>query len=315
MKQRGKEIGIFVIIVILLAFSYSQNHSVLSSDNIINTSRLIGIYGILALGMAFVIITGGIDLSIGSVLALLGVFLSIMLVDKHVHPVIALSATVAMGGLLGFLNGFLVTKVKMQPFVVTLCGLLLYRGLARFISNDETKGFGDSDALAKLKLMGTGNTIFSIPYSIVILAFFSIIFYLLLHKSVYGRYLFAAGYNEESARYAGIRSKSIISWAYVICGITTGIGSVLLGFYTNSISPSLHGGSYELYAIAAAVLGGCSLRGGEGSIVGVLLGTTLILVIRNLVTMLHIPSSLEFAVIGMVIFIGVFADTLFRKKA
>ena len=315
MKQRGKEVGIFIIIVVLLAYSYSANHSVLSPDNIINTSRLIGIYGIMSLGMAFVIITGGIDLSIGSVLALLGVFLSIMLVDKHLPPVVALGGTIAMGALLGLVNGLLVTRVKMQPFVVTLCGLLVYRGLARFISNDETKGFGDSDALARLKLMGTGNSVFSIPYPILFLAIFSVGFYFLLHKSIYGRYLFAAGYNEESARYAGIRSKNIITWSYVICGITTGFAAVLLGFYTNSISPSLHGGSYELYAIAAAVLGGCSLRGGEGSIVGVLLGTTLILVIRNLVTMLHIPSSLEFAVIGMVIFIGVLADTVFRKKA
>ncbi|MBI1333535.1 MAG: ABC transporter permease [Armatimonadetes bacterium] len=315
MKQRGKELGIFIIIVVLLAFSYWKNPTVLSSDNLINTSRLIGIYGIMSLGMAFVIITGGIDLSVGSVIALLGVILSILLVDKNAPPSIALGVTVLVGALLGWLNGFLVTRIKLQPFVVTLCGLLLFRGLARFISNDETKGFGDSPSLTWLKTLATGNTVFSIPWPLVFMLILSVVFFFLLHKSTYGRYLFASGYNEESARYAGINSRNIISWAYVICGITTGIAAILFAFYTNSISPSMHGNFYELYAIAAAVLGGCSLRGGEGSIVGVILGTTLLLVIRNLVTMLHIPSSLEFAVMGIVIFVGVLADTLFRKKA
>lgn len=314
MRTRGKELGIFIIIVVLLVFSYLKNPTVLSSDNIINTSRLIGIYGIMSLGMAFVIITGGIDLSVGSVIALLGVILSILLVDKGAPPPVALLITVGVGALLGLANGLLVTRVKMQPFVVTLCGLLLYRGLARFVSNDETKGFGDSPSLTWLKTLATGNTVGSVPYPLVFMLILSVIFYLVLHKSTYGRYLFASGYNEESARYAGINSKKIITLAYVICGVTTGFAAILFGFYTNSISPSMHGNFYELYAIAAAVLGGCSLRGGEGSIVGVILGTTLLLVIRNLVTMLHIPSSLEFAVMGVVIFVGVLADTLLRSK-
>ena len=314
MKARGKELGIFIIILILVGCSFLKNHSVLSPDNLINTGRLIGLYGIMSLGMAFVIITGGIDLSVGSVIALLGVIFSILLVDKHMAPLLTIGIILICGAGLGWGNGVLVTKAKMQPFVVTLCGLLLYRGMARFISNDETHGFGSFTGFEWMKGL-IGNGPFSIPNPLIMMLVLSVLMYLLLHKSTYGRYLFACGYNEESARYAGINSKKIITLAYVICGLTTGFSAILFALYANSISPSMHGNFYELYAIAAAVLGGCSLRGGEGSIVGVILGTTLLLVLRNLVNMLGIPSSLEFAVMGVVIFIGVFADTLFRKKA
>jgi len=131
---------------------------------------------------------------------------------------------------------------------------------------------------------------------------------IVLHKSVFGRYLFAVGKNEEAARYSGIRTDRIITAAYVISGALCGLSAIYLAMYTRSISPASHGSFYELYAIAAAVLGGCSLRGGEGSILGVVLGTILLQVLQNLVNLLGIPSSLNFAVIGGVILIGVLAD-------
>ena len=315
MKARGKELGILIILIVLISASYFINHNILKPENLQNTGRLIGIYGIMSIGMAFVIITGGIDLSIGSVIAFMGVLLSILLVGHNVSPVLSVVAILAGSSALGWGHGALVTKAKMQPFVVTLCGLLLYRGLARYVTNDETKGFGDAKGLEWLREMSVGNSFGSIPNPIILMVIVGVIAYFVLHKSIYGRYLFAAGYNEESARYAGINSKRTITAAYIICGFTTGIATILFAFYTNSISPSSHGNFYELYAIAAAVLGGCSLRGGEGSIIGVVLGTTLLQVLRNLINLLGIPSSLEFAVMGVVIFIGVFADTLFRKKA
>ena len=139
-----------------------------------------------------------------------------------------------------------------------------------------------------------------------------------LHRSVFGRYLFAVGKNEEAARYSGIRTDRVIISAYVICGGLAAVAAIFIAMYTRSISPAVHGSFYELYAIAAAVLGGCSLRGGEGSIVGVLLGTILLQVLQNLVNLLGIPSSLNFAVMGTVILIGVVADQqvlLYRKRA
>jgi ribose transport system permease protein len=133
---------------------------------------------------------------------------------------------------------------------------------------------------------------------------------------VFGRYLYAVGRSEDAARYSGINSQMIILSTYVVEMLLVGMGGILIAFYTNSISPANHGSSYELYAIAAAVLGGCSLRGGEGSILGIVIGTALLQVLQNLVNLLGIPSSLNFAVMGAVIFLGVFVDQVSgqRKK-
>jgi ribose transport system permease protein len=135
-----------------------------------------------------------------------------------------------------------------------------------------------------------------------------------LHRSVFGRYLFAVGKNEEAARYSGISTSLVIAGAYVLSGLLAGISTIFLVFYTNSVSPSTFGNFYELYAIAAAVLGGCSLRGGEGSILGIVLGTALLQVLQNLVNILGIPSSLNFAVMGTVILLGVLADQQLQRK-
>jgi len=135
-----------------------------------------------------------------------------------------------------------------------------------------------------------------------------------LHRSIYGRHLFAVGRNEEAARYCGINTSNTIAGAYAVSGTLAGVSAILIAFYTNSISPSSHGNFYELYAIAAAVVGGCSLRGGEGSIVGIILGTALLQVIRNLVNLMDIPSSLDFAVMGTVILIGAIADEIVKPR-
>jgi ribose transport system permease protein len=135
-----------------------------------------------------------------------------------------------------------------------------------------------------------------------------------LHVSVYGRYLFAIGRNEEAAFYSGIDTKLIVTSAYVLCGFLTGISAILLGFYTNSVSPASHGSFFELYAIAAAVLGGCSLRGGEGSVLGIFLGTAMIQLLRNIVNLQGIDSSLEFVVMGGVILIAVIFDQVLAAR-
>jgi len=214
---------------------------------------------------------------------------------------------------LGWIHGLLITRLKIQPFIVTLCGLLFYRGLARFIANDATQGFG-SEGVMWLRNLASGQLL-NIPTPFLFLILIGILMWVVLQRSVYGRYLFAIGRNEEAARYSGIGTRKIISSAYVLSGLLAGITGVLMAFYTNSISPSSHGNFYELYAIAAAVLGGCSLRGGEGSVIGIVIGTALLQVLQNLVNLLGIPSSLNFAVMGTVILIGVVADELVRRRA
>ncbi|CAN5432813.1 ABC transporter permease [soil metagenome] len=308
-----KELGTFILLVLLCVVLAIREPLFLSPDNLQNLARLIGIYGIFSIGLGVVIITGGIDLSVGSVFALLGVLLSIFLVQWHLPAAVAVLAVVGVTTGLGLVNGWLITKIKIQPFIVTLCGLLFYRGLARYIANDETKGFGAAEGFETLRNMAVGS-VFGIPTPFIILVFVSIIMWVVLHRSVYGRYLFAVGRNETASRYSGINSDMVIMGAYILCGLLAGVAGILLAFYTNSVSPSSHGNFYELYGIAAAVLGGCSLRGGEGSIIGILIGTALLQVLQNLVNLLAIPSSLNLSVMGAVILIGVVADQLLRQR-
>jgi ribose transport system permease protein len=308
-----KDLGTFVLLVVLCVVLAVLNPSFLGGANMQNLARLIGIYGIFSLGIGFVIITGGIDLSVGSVFALLGVLLSIFLVEWHWPAALAVLAIVLIATTLGLINGLLVTKVRIQPFIVTLCGLLFYRGLARFVANDETKGFGSAEGFETLRDLATGSLL-GVPTPFVILVVIAVVMWVVLHRSVFGRYLFAVGKNEVAARYSGINAEFITASTYVICGLTTAIAGILLAFYTNSVSPSSHGNFYELYGIAAAVLGGCSLRGGEGSVLGILIGTALLQVLQNLVNLLGIPSSLNFAVMGAVIMAGVVVDQILRQR-
>jgi ribose transport system permease protein len=308
-----KELGIFVLLIVLCIIVAVVNPNFLLPINLQNLARQIGAFGIFSIGLGIVIITGGIELSVGSMMALLGVLLSMMLTEWHfgVVPAVLLSIVVAM--CLGLIHGLLITRLNMQPFIVTLCGLLFYRGLARFITNDETKGFGTVAGLDFLRYLANGN-LFGIPMPFVLLILISIITWILLHRSVYGRYLLATGRNPEAARYAGINTNGIVTTAYVVSGTLTAVSGIIFAFYTNSVSPANHGNAYELYGIAAAVLGGCSLRGGEGSVIGILIGTALLQVLRNLVNLLGIPSSLDFAVMGAVILIGVMADQILTER-
>jgi ribose transport system permease protein len=309
-----KEFATFLLLVVLCAIVTALNPRFMSPANLQNTARLIGAFGIFSLGLGLVIITGGIDLSVGSTFALLGVLLSIMLTEWHLAWPVAVLVVVALGALLGVFHGLLITRAGLQPFIVTLCGLLLYRGLARFIADDETKGFGDATGFQTLQRLATG-TVFNVPTPFVALVVASAVMWVVLHRSVYGRHLFATGRNEVAVRYSGIDAHRVIVIAYVILGGLTGVAAIIFAFYTNSISPSSHGSFFELYGIAAAVLGGCSLRGGEGSVIGILLGTTLLQVLQNLVNLLGIPSSLNFAVMGGVILVGVVGDQVLQRRA
>jgi ribose transport system permease protein len=309
-----KELGIFILLVLLCVVTATINPRFLSQANLTNMANVIGLFGVFSLGLGLVIITGGIDLSVGSICALTGVTLSMALVEwKWAWPLAALFV-VLIPVALGWIHGTLITRMKMQPFIVTLCGLLLYRGVARFIANDGTKGFGDGAGFEALRKLASGKFL-GLPMPFVMLALIGFILWVVLHRSVYGRYLLAVGRNEEAARFSGINTRLVITGAYIIAGLLTGISGIMIAFYTNSVSPSNHGNFYELYAIAAAVLGGCSLRGGEGSIIGIIIGTALLQVLQNLVNLLGIPSSLNFAVMGAVVLLGVMADQVLQRRS
>jgi ribose transport system permease protein len=308
MIAHKKDIGLLVLILLVGTVVALINPLFLSPINLSNTSNLIGLFGIFAIGQAIVIMTGGIDLSVGSVIALLGVLFVDLLANVGMPWPLVLLLIPFMGIVIGLVHGLLIVKLKIQPFIVTLCGLLIYRGIARSYTADATAGFSFGQSFPTLEWLTVGRS-FGVPHSFLALLIVAFVMWIVLHRSVLGRYLYAVGKNEEAARYAGINSDRVIISAYVICSFLTAISAIFFAMYTRSISPSSHGNFYELYAIAAAVLGGFSLRGGEGSIIGVVLGAVLLQVLQNLVNLLGIPSSLNFAVMGAVILIGVLADS------
>jgi ribose/xylose/arabinose/galactoside ABC-type transport system permease subunit len=523
----NKILGIFGLLIFVCVFT-----TVLSDDfdtplNLYNVTRWSALFAIISIGVAFVIITGGIDLSIGSLLSLLGCVLAVAVMDWgwSVYASMAFVMLISLG--LGLLHGLLITKLKLQPFVVTLCGLLFYRGLARWFAKDQPQGFGQSHnagirqlaigkpwadhefnmatlllyagvilaatlcarsiwlwfrkdhdrfigsllglgfavllvviglsqhltgeganfvlGIAGIKLavtpanlmflcgllifvpasvsfiwcgmrdhtgkvllplacllvsaglfavvarslalefarispgdqspyqfglltmtgarlrtlimtvvflvtgglMGaigwltttTANispaarrllptVVFSgvlwlmgmtrlpetmVPMPLLILIGCAIVASIFLNQTIYGRYLLALGRNEQAAKYSGINTDRMIILAYVICAGMGGLGAILFAADINNLQPANHGNIYELYAIAAAVLGGCSLRGGEGTIIGVIIGAAVMRVLYNAINVLGIDTKLEWAIIGIVILTGVIADEVVKR--
>jgi ribose/xylose/arabinose/galactoside ABC-type transport system permease subunit len=529
----NKILGIFGLLVFVCVFTTVLNDGFVSAYNMYNITRWSALFGILSIGVAFVIITGGIDLSIGSVVGLIGCLLPLFLTRYGWSVPVSLAAVLLIAAAIGLLHGLLITRLELQPFVVTLCGLLFYRGFARWWTEDQTQGFGQQydDGLRLLatgkpcsvatlllvcgvalsgyfllRLLRTaagpagrglpalvglilallvtavgasrfrygyeataGQTLGTIgPYAIkalqvevppagvllpaavmrtaglslfvpsvlacvllgvlarpvrvalpavvllaagvtfwlcqwhicdefqsivghdqyrfgalpmsghwlraliMLLTFLAVGFLLgaagwliaavrgtsqvasdllplalgsgviwlmgqtelaqtmvpmpllimiglavlagiFLNQTIYGRYLLALGRNEEAARYSGINTGRMVVLAYVICSVAAGLGAVLFAADLNSVQPSGHGNFYELYAIAAAVLGGCSLRGGEGSITGVVIGAAVMRVLYNAINILGIPTQLEFAIIGLVILTGAVVDVLVKR--
>ena len=310
-------LGISGLLIAVFLFTALLEPNFLTAYNLQNTLRWTGLFGIISIGAAFVIITGGIDLSVGSVVGFVGVLLPMFLVGQGWSVPLALTAVLLVSLGLGLLHGVLVTKMRLQPFVVTLCGLLFYRGIARWISGDQTQGFGGEFegfrqlAIGRLPLTDT----FGLPMPFLVLIVLAVLGGLFLNYTVWGRYMLALGHNEEAARFSGINTDRMVILAYVFGAVTAGIGGVLFALDVNSVQPAVHGNFYELYAIAAAVLGGCSLRGGEGSILGVVIGAAVLRVLYNAINILGIPTQLEFAIIGAVILLGVMADELVKRFA
>ena len=207
-----KEIGILLLLVALCSVVAIASPQFLSVANLQNVGRLVGTYGIFSIGVGIVIITGGIDLSVGSMCALLGVLLSMMLVEWRWPAPLALATVLALGGGLGAAHGLLIARLRLQPFIVTLCGLLLYRGAARYIASDSTKGFGTGRGFEWVRVLAYGS-VGGVPMPFVTMCVVAVLAWVLLHRSVYGRHLFAVGHNEEAARYSGVGTRAVIAWA------------------------------------------------------------------------------------------------------
>ncbi len=312
-----KNLGLIILLLLSCIITFILNERFLAPVNIENLLRRTALFSILSVAVSFVITTGGIDLSIGSMVCLIGTLLPWATTKMGIPWFTAIPVLLGIACLLGLCHGLLTTKLKLQPFIITLCGLLLYRGIARGITGDQTQGFGSSlESLRGLilhrfslePLLPVG-----IPYIVFIALTIGILAGLVMNYTPFGLYLKAIGRNELAARYSGVDTVKVTVTAYLLCALLSGLGGVFFIMDVNSAQPSDFGNFYELYAIAAAVLGGCSLRGGESSIVGVLLGTMLMQVLRNAIVLIGIPTQLEFAIIGGVILAGTVAEELARS--
>jgi ribose transport system permease protein len=305
-----KLLGIFTFLLILYIFILIATNPEYWGENHFNLAQRIGLSGILTLGAGVLIITGGVDLSMGSVLAFCACVFCWLVLERHVPIPLAAVLVLVVGGLIGLVNGLLVTYLRVQAFVVTLCGLFIYRGAARWLARDQ-KPLIASHVAGLNDLFG--GEFLSIPiYLWLLLALFALTS-VFLHFTIWGRYFYAIGSNERAARYSGIAVNFYKILAYVFCSTFAAIYSLMHVIEYKTVEPSVTGNSMELAAIAAAVVGGCSLRGGEGTSLGMFIGTAILTLLPNLTGMWGIPDSLEPIFVGGALLICAGLDELLRR--
>jgi ribose transport system permease protein len=315
-----------IALVLMCLALFISNSDFLGQSNGINTLRQISMLGIYAIGIAFVIIAGGIDLSIGSTIGLTGV-----LIAKISSPAagglghslwLGIPLAIGVALVVGLLQGLLITRLKLQPFIVTLGGMLLLRGVSQTIAEGGTLSLGGSPLLDLANggwLKVNGDPLLPYPF-LIFLGVIAIATYV-LHFTVFGRYVYAIGGNRDAAEYSGINVKLVETITYLVSAGLAGVAGVCYAAYIGQMSQQV-GIAYELYAIAAAVLGGCSLRGGEGTVLGIIIGSAIMRVIDNGINMFQLQyqdaegihriwrlnPNWTFVIIGGVILVAVILD-------
>ncbi|GEQ33377.1 ribose ABC transporter permease [Marinilactibacillus psychrotolerans] len=301
-----RKLGPLIALIVLVTVVTFLNTNFISPTNLLNLLRQVSVNALIAFGMTFVIITGGIDLSVGSTLALSGA-LTAGILAAGVPPVVAIFAGLLIGAALGLLNGIVITKGKVAPFIATLATMTIFRGLTLvYTEGNPITGFSDDFTFL---FFGRGY-LFGIPFPVVLMAIAFGILFVLLHKMTFGRKTFAIGGNENASYIAGIKSDRVKYTVYAISGMMSALAGLILTSRLNSAQPTA-GTAYELDAIAAVVIGGTSLAGGKGRIVGTLIGALIIGTLNNGLNLLGVSSFYQQVVRGIVIIIAVLLD---RKK-
>ncbi|MFO0876841.1 MAG: ABC transporter permease [Gemmataceae bacterium] len=306
-------VGVFVVVLVLYAGMLASDPFARTLSNHEILAGRLGFYGMLTLGVGILIIAGGIDLSIGSVVGLGAVCFGMML-ERGVSPWVAAAVTLVGSAGIGLVHGLLVTGLGLQPFLVTLCGLFIYRGVAQWATPNPV-GLGERPEARFLRELLVGAPGEGGRNQLLVLLAVTVVLTLFVHGTRYGRYLFAIGANENAARYAGVPTNRYKILAYVICSAMAGIGAVLYLLNSSSVDPNSAGSWLELYAITGAVLGGCSLRGGEGIVPGMVLGAAVLPLIRSLCGFNKVGNEIEFAVVGFALLLGTIADELLKRRA
>lgn len=312
--------ALIVLLVICVIFAVLEPAFV-SQRNIFNVLRQVSIYGVLAVGMTFVILTGGIDLSIGSLLAFAGLVAAS--VEKGGRGLLtvgaageaegygvpaAIAAALGVGLVGGLLQGLGVSKMKVPPFVVTLGGMSVFRGLTLVWSGGQPiSAFRD-----QYKVIGQG-FVGPVPIPVIIFALFAIVGIVVLRATRYGRHIYAVGGNQEAARLSGLNTTALLTSVYVISGFCCGAAGFILSSRLNS-AEQVAGIGYELTVIASVVIGGTSLFGGEGSVLGTVIGVLLIGVLSNGLTLMNVNPYYQQIVVGLIIVFAVYVDQMVKRR-
>jgi ribose transport system permease protein len=311
-------LGLGVLLLALGLVTWQANPNFLSAYSMQTLGRDIAILALFALGQGIVIIAGGIDLSVGSLVCFAGMS-SILLLSPDpgaagfgwsLVAVLPLVLVVATGVGLG--HGLLVCRLRLQPFMVTLCSLLIFRSVARGITGDTTVSFRPAD-LPAFDFLGNG-IVAGVPVPVWILLVAWAGLALFMRSTTHGRYLHAIGYNLEAARCSGVRIHALRSSAYALCGLLAGLAGVLEASTIRSVAPSSSGMAYELHGITAAVLGGCALRGGQGSVLGIVIGAALLRLLQRMIVFLELETHWTDAVIGLILLTAVVGDSLVKRR-
>lgn len=308
-----KTLVIAALLTVLTAVCWGMQPQFLGEVNVGYIMKYAGLYGIITLGVSFVIATGGIDLSIGSWVGFSAVLTAALISTHGMSVTMALGAVLVLSLAAGSLHGLLVTRMGLQPFLVTLCGLFIYRGLARVAGSDRQQPLPENLRWVKESVID-GRLFGSLPVPavfvlLVVLCGCAAVF---LNKTVWGRHLLATGRNEQAARFSGVNTVRVRVLAYVICSVLAGLSGVLWLAELGYAQGTETGKFYELWAIAGAVLGACSLRGGECSMAGVLLGILMVIVIRQGV-LLGVEDTWKEVVIGLFVLGGVILDEVMSR--
>ena len=303
------------LIVIIVGFSL-LSPNFLQFDNVVGILIATTVNGVLALGVTFVIISGSIDLSVGTVMTLSAVMTAVFVTVWQLPVPVGIVAGIATGGLAGLVNGVLVAKLKIPSFIATLGMLNVAKGLALVISGLKPIYFNDTPEFnhaAMGSVLGGIVPGLEIPNLVLVLFVSALAASLILSKTILGRYTFALGSNEEAARLSGVNVDVWKMAVFAVCGLFSGIAGVLIGARLNSAQPSL-GQGYELDAIAAAVIGGTSLSGGEGSILGTVIGAFIISTLTNGLRIMSVPQEWQTVVTGSIVIIAVYLDIVRRRR-
>lgn len=296
-------IGPFIGLIVFSIFLGFTSDSFFTLDNLLNLLRQISINALIAFGMTFVILTAGIDLSVGSILAL-GSALTAGLLTSGMDPILAVLLGLLIGLALGAINGLIITKGKVAPFIATLATMTVYRGIT-LVYTDGRPITGLSDSFT-FEMIGKGY-VFGIPFPVIIMLITFAILYFILKKTIFGRQVYAIGGNEEASILSGIKADRVKIWVYSLTGMLSVLAGIILTSRLNSAQPTA-GSSFELDAIAAVVIGGTSLMGGRGKIVGTLIGVLIIGVIDNGLNLLNVSSFYQQIVKGGIILLAVLLD-------